>query len=170
MGIDKEGFKREKGKPSKAEDWGIIGSEESEMKKPKYKIGQVVEVENAGTGVVEDVYECCKKWRYKVIRENTTTCAFEDIIKPVNVFKDGADLEEQYAEQVKEENGQANDDPVNHPSHYTQGGIECIEALKAATVGMDGIEAVCTANAIKYLWRQKRKKQGTGPEKSMLVY
>lgn len=46
---------------------------------------------------------------------------------------------------------------VNHPSHYTQGGIECIEAIKAATVNLTGIEAVCTANAIKYLWRWKDK-------------
>lgn len=48
-------------------------------------------------------------------------------------------------------------DAVNHPSHYTQGGIECIDALKAATTGLYGIEAVCTANAIKYLWRWKHK-------------
>ena len=48
-------------------------------------------------------------------------------------------------------------DKVNHPAHYTQGGIECIEALKAATVNLTGIEAVCTANAIKYLWRWKKK-------------
>ena len=48
-------------------------------------------------------------------------------------------------------------DTVNHPSHYTQGGIECIEAIKAATVGLEGIEAVCTGNAIKYLWRWKQK-------------
>ena len=44
-------------------------------------------------------------------------------------------------------------DMVNHPQHYTQGGIECIDALKAATVGKRGIEAVCVANVIKYLWR-----------------
>lgn len=48
-------------------------------------------------------------------------------------------------------------DNVNHPSHYTAGGIECIEALKAATTRLTGIEAVCTANAIKYLWRWKDK-------------
>lgn len=48
-------------------------------------------------------------------------------------------------------------DNVNHPSHYTQGGVECIEALKAATTNLTGIEAVCTANAIKYLWRWKEK-------------
>lgn len=48
-------------------------------------------------------------------------------------------------------------DPVNHPPHYTQGGMECIEAIKAATTGLTGIEAVCTGNAIKYLWRWKQK-------------
>lgn len=48
-------------------------------------------------------------------------------------------------------------DMVNHPSHYTQGGIECIDAIKAATVSKTGIEAVCTANAIKYLWRYEEK-------------
>ncbi len=48
-------------------------------------------------------------------------------------------------------------DNVNRPSHYTQGGIECIDAIKAATVGLTGIKAVCTGNAIKYLWRWKFK-------------
>lgn len=48
-------------------------------------------------------------------------------------------------------------DVVNHPSHYTAGKIECIDALEAATEGLTGIEAVCTANAIKYLWRWKHK-------------
>jgi len=48
-------------------------------------------------------------------------------------------------------------DNVNHPSHYTQGAIECIEAIKEATKGLLGIEAVCTANIIKYVWRWKFK-------------
>ena len=48
-------------------------------------------------------------------------------------------------------------DMVNHPKHYTQGGIECIDALKAATVGKRGIEAVCVANVIKYCWRYEEK-------------
>lgn len=48
-------------------------------------------------------------------------------------------------------------DNVNHPSHYTQGDIECIDAIKAATVGKTGIEAACVANVIKYLWRYEAK-------------
>ena len=48
-------------------------------------------------------------------------------------------------------------DNVNHPSHYTQGAIECIDAIKEATKGLFGIEAVCTGNIIKYVWRWKFK-------------
>lgn len=55
------------------------------------------------------------------------------------------------------DDAETENDAVNHPSHYTAGGIECIEALKAATTRLTGIEAVCTANAIKYLWRWKDK-------------
>jgi hypothetical protein len=47
-------------------------------------------------------------------------------------------------------------DPIS-PSHYKQGSVECIEALASATANLKGIEAVCTANAIKYLWRWKEK-------------
>ena len=48
-------------------------------------------------------------------------------------------------------------DNVNHPSHYTMGKVECIDALESATVNLKGIEAVCTANCIKYLWRWSEK-------------
>lgn len=48
-------------------------------------------------------------------------------------------------------------DKVNHPTHYTAGKIECIDAIESATVNLTGIEAVCTGNAIKYLWRWKHK-------------
>jgi len=47
-------------------------------------------------------------------------------------------------------------DNIN-PDHYKSGKIECIDALEAATVNKTGIEAVCTANAIKYLWRYENK-------------
>jgi len=51
----------------------------------------------------------------------------------------------------------AEKDTVNHPSHYTQGNIECIEAIAEATKQLHGIEAVATANVIKYVWRWKSK-------------
>lgn len=57
-------------------------------------------------------------------------------------------------------------DNVNHPAHYTQGGVECIEALKAATVHKKGIEAICVANIIKYLWRYEEKNGKEDVEKA----
>ena len=43
------------------------------------------------------------------------------------------------------------------PAHYQAGKVECIDALDSATVNKTGIEAVCTANVIKYLWRYELK-------------
>ena len=54
-------------------------------------------------------------------------------------------------------NKESNVDMVNHPSHYTQGGIECIDCIKSAIVGKVGIEAFCVGNAIKYLFRYEEK-------------
>jgi hypothetical protein len=48
-------------------------------------------------------------------------------------------------------------DQVNKAPHYNKGDVECIEAIKSATVGKKGIEAVCVANVIKYLWRYEEK-------------
>ncbi len=45
-------------------------------------------------------------------------------------------------------------DPIN-PSHYKQGGIECIEAIKAA-LG-EGFPDYLRGNVMKYLWRYKEK-------------
>lgn len=46
---------------------------------------------------------------------------------------------------------------VNHPFHYNQGGVECIDGIAAACQGLEGEEAFCTGSAIKYLWRWKHK-------------
>lgn len=48
-------------------------------------------------------------------------------------------------------------DMVNSPPHYLKGGMECIDVIEAATQGLTGMEAVCTANIIKYIWRWKEK-------------
>lgn len=46
---------------------------------------------------------------------------------------------------------------IDRPYHYTQGAVECIDAIEAATCDLSGYEVVCTANVIKYIWRWKRK-------------
>jgi len=48
-------------------------------------------------------------------------------------------------------------DNINQPSHYTNGEIECIDAIDSAVKGLNGLESFCTGNAIKYLWRWKLK-------------
>ena len=48
-------------------------------------------------------------------------------------------------------------DAVNHPEHYTAGGIECIDAIEAAVKDLEGEEAFLTGQVIKYMWRWKRK-------------
>ena len=78
--------------------------------------------------------------------------AYNHVYKDSEARLDGGHLKD--AEVKMDENVP---DMVNHPQHYTQGGIECIDALKAATVGKRGIEAVCVANVIKYLWRYEEK-------------
>lgn len=47
-------------------------------------------------------------------------------------------------------------DPVNHPSHYETGGIECIDAM-LETQGREAVMDFCVCNAFKYLWRHGRK-------------
>ena len=48
------------------------------------------------------------------------------------------------------------EDEVNHPSHYTDGSIECIEAIEAALTNEE-FRGYCKGNCIKYIWREKHK-------------
>ena len=47
-------------------------------------------------------------------------------------------------------------DMVNHPSHYTSGSIECIDAM-IETQGVEAVKQYCKCNAFKYLWRHSFK-------------
>lgn len=47
-------------------------------------------------------------------------------------------------------------DKVN-PPHYKKGSVECIDAIKAATVGKSGFEGYLVGNCVKYLWRFEDK-------------
>lgn len=42
---------------------------------------------------------------------------------------------------------------VDNPAHYTQGGIETIDAIGAITTGYDGEDAFCAGNVVKYISR-----------------
>lgn len=47
-------------------------------------------------------------------------------------------------------------DNVNHPTHYTYGPIECIDAIRAALTDEE-FRGYCKGNAMKYVWREGLK-------------
>jgi len=57
---------------------------------------------------------------------------------------------------TKEEAPVLQEDVVNHPSHYTDGSIECIEAIEAALT-TEEFRGYCKGNCIKYIWRESHK-------------
>ena len=78
------------------------------------------------------------------------SCAVCDDYEPRVVFKiEDAPENQELSEQVKS-------DMVNSPAHYTSGGIECIDCIKAA-LGENFI-GFLIGNVIKYSYRYKDKK------------
>lgn len=63
---------------------------------------------------------------------------------------------------------ESEDKMVSHPSHYqSKNGIEVIDVIEAFTEDLEGIEAVCAGNAIKYLCRWNKKNGVQDLEKSI---
>lgn len=63
---------------------------------------------------------------------------------------------------------ESTDKMVSHPSHYqSKSGLEVINVIEAFTEGLEGIEAVDTGNAIKYICRWKDKNGIQDLEKAM---
>lgn len=48
------------------------------------------------------------------------------------------------------------EDNVNHPSHYTEGDVECIDAIKAS-MSFEEFVGYLKGNCVKYLWRYRNK-------------
>ena len=72
------------------------------------------------------------------------------------------DIEKNYeiifgnAEDTEEE--KKSEDMVNHPSHYTSGGVECIDAITSALSSYeDSVDSWLVGQVIKYLWRAPLK-------------
>jgi len=57
---------------------------------------------------------------------------------------------------IKEMIREADEDIVNHPSHYESGKFECIEVMEEA-LGIDNVKGFCLCNAFKYIYRHRRK-------------
>lgn len=48
------------------------------------------------------------------------------------------------------------DDKVNQPNHYTNGSIECIDAIRSALTE-DEFRGYVKGNVMKYVWRERHK-------------
>jgi len=47
-------------------------------------------------------------------------------------------------------------DPVDHPSHYTKGGVECIDAIQSSMTE-EAFRGYCKGNIQKYIYRYEDK-------------
>jgi hypothetical protein len=47
-------------------------------------------------------------------------------------------------------------DAIHNPGHYTNGGIECIEAIRAQ-MSTDELRGYYRGNLVKYVWRYRLK-------------
>lgn len=61
----------------------------------------------------------------------------------------------------------AKTDAVNRPAHYTQGKVECIDAIESATSGIPGDEGFLVGQVIKYTWRYRGKNGVEDIEKAL---
>ena len=92
-------------------------------------------------------------------RGTTSHSAKDEWFEPVSTIVDAMDCPGGVCPvpwATKEESPVIQEDTVNHPSHYTDGGIECIEAIEAALTNEE-FRGYCKGNCIKYNWRERHK-------------
>lgn len=63
----------------------------------------------------------------------------------------------------------AKPDVVNHPSHYTHGGIETIDYIRSK-LSAEGFRSYCLGNVLKYVSRAGKKGDATEDLKKAQVY
>lgn len=116
------------------------------MNEPKFKVGDKVFTDNV-IGEVTEVYYIGEKPRYRIKAPNVEICTFGEGCEIVDgvCFSDGADIEERYAESVKDE--------VPDEEKRTQ-------AYPA-----DFIEFVCNKlDEVKELFRRKNQQYSVGAD------
>lgn len=58
---------------------------------------------------------------------------------------------------------------VNHPDHYNQGSIECLDAIEASMTSEEFL-GFLKGNVMKYLWRWRQKGKGAEDIEKALFY
>ena len=58
---------------------------------------------------------------------------------------------------IEKEEEMKMEEMIKHPKHYITGGIEAIDVIEAWTADLNGIQAFCLGNVLKYISRWQKK-------------
>jgi hypothetical protein len=136
----------------------------------KYKADHGIEISEAVKK--NGIYPCPSKFGYEA--KNPAICRrlldckscwereMEDKMDAEKLVKEISDRISDNMEKVvwrkNDEHGVGREDFVNHPSHYTKGGIECIDCIESViSSGSDPIQAFLVGQVVKYLYRYTMK-------------
>lgn len=128
--------------------------------------------------MLEDIYEgyihknLCFGCKYVTLPRTDAPCCFCN--RNDNADKRGETYKDWYRARLTEEMmpkhtfscEKSENDPVKHPAHYTQGGIECIDAIRSALTPEEW-RGYCKGNIIKYIWRERMKGQDESVKKAV---
>ena len=116
----------------------------------------ITKVTNPSTGELNTA-----KIFYAKLNDDPVRCTFDSktnefeimggkniINSALNDLAKTSDLRKGSEEQTKEH--------VNHPDHYTNGDIECIDAIRASMTDSE-FAGYCKGNCLKYIWRYNKK-------------
>jgi hypothetical protein len=115
--------------------------EKKKAEKANEKCGTFGSCDNCPVMKNKRAYNLCQNIGFFAMKE-------EELDSVLECFEESAGTERKSEEQTS---------TVEHPAHYNQGGIECIDAIRAAVTSLNGFEGFCAGNAIKYIWRYKHK-------------
>lgn len=97
-------------------------------------------------GSVLTIASCNCDGNYKV-RENGF-CWGDEMFEPIPISGS--------VPEISPETEKVVDDPVEHPTHYTSGEIECIAAIEAS-MSPEEFRGFLKGTAMKYMWRYDKK-------------
>jgi len=86
----------------------------------------------------------------------------EQVDWAVNIINKSDEIKKEIINDILPSNEKLHD-PVNHPSHYMNNGIETIDVLRA-WLGDEGCKSYCLGNSLKYLSRAGKKNKQTEKE------
>ena len=129
------------------------------------KVGDTVKFRNGHSEVVDEIKKLEENdYDYFVCCYGFATTFTKDGFFRAEKIEDSCDI----VEIIPKEHPKSAD-AVNHPSHYTSGGIECIAAIKAS-MSAEEYRGYLKGNVMKYLWRYESKGKPAEDLKKARVY